>query len=112
MSFIISLLVTALIVFALANILPGVSIKNYGSAIILSIVLGILNAVIAPILHFFSFPIKLLTLGLFSFVITAVIILIASGIMGDRFKVNSFFHALIFGVVLAIVNSITNGLFF
>ncbi|MBO6212265.1 putative membrane protein [Algoriella xinjiangensis] len=110
MSFIINLLVSALVVFGLANILPGVSIKGYGSAIIVALVIGLLNAVVKPVLSFISIPVTILTLGLFSFVITAIIILLASAIMGDSFHVDGFWYALIFGVVLAIVNSIIGGM--
>jgi putative membrane protein len=110
MSFIINLLVSALVVFGLANILPGVSIKGYGSAIIVAIVIGLLNAVVKPLLNIISLPITVLTLGLFSFVITAIIILLASAIMGDSFHVDGFLYALLFGVVLGIVNSLVGGL--
>jgi len=83
MGFIINLLVSALVVFGLANILPGVSVKGYGSAIIVALVIGLLNAVVKPVLNFISLPVTILTLGFFSFVITAIIILLASAIMGD-----------------------------
>jgi len=106
MSFIINLLISALIVFALANFLPGVSISGYGSAIILAIVIGLLNAFVKPFLSIISLPVTILTLGLFSFVITAVIILIASAIMGDSFHVDGFWYAMLFGVILGIVNSV------
>ena len=110
MGFIINLLVSALVVFGLANILPGVSVKGYGSAIIVAIVIGLLNAVVKPILNFISLPVTILTLGLFSFVITAIIILLASAIMGDSFHVDGFWYALLFGIVLAIVNSLVGGM--
>lgn len=110
MGFIINLLVSALIVFGLSSILPGVSIKGFGSAIIVAIVIGLLNAFIKPILDFLSFPITFLTLGLFSLVITAIIILLASAVMGDSFHVDGFWYALLFGVVLGIVNSAIGGM--
>lgn len=102
MGFIINLLVSALVVFGLANILPGVSVKGYGSAVIV--------AIVKPVLKFISIPVTILTLGLFSFVITAIIILLASAIMGDSFHVDGFWYALLFGVVLAIVNSLVGGM--
>ena len=110
MGFIINLLVSALVVFGLANILPGVSVKGYGSAVIVAIVIGLLNAIVKPVLKFISIPVTILTLGLFSFVITAIIILLASAIMGDSFHVDGFWYALLFGVVLGIVNSIIGGM--
>ncbi|HEY4538472.1 MAG TPA: phage holin family protein [Faecalibacter sp.] len=109
MNFIINLLISALVVFGLANILPGVSISGYGSAIIVAIVIGLLTAFVRPILGILTLPINILTLGLFSFVITAIIILLASAIMGDSFHVDGFWYALLFGVVLGIVNSVVGG---
>lgn len=105
-SFIISLLVTGFLVFILAKILPGVSVESYGAAVGVAFVLGILNAIVRPVLAFLSFPITFLTLGLFSFVITAIIILLASAIMGKKFHVDGFLSALIFGVVLGIARAI------
>lgn len=109
MNFIINLLISALVVFALANLMPGVSIAGYGSAIIVALVIGLLTAFVRPILGILTLPINILTLGLFSFVITAVIILLASAIMGDSFHVEGFWYALLFGVVLGIVNSVVGG---
>ncbi|MGV0997570.1 phage holin family protein [Empedobacter falsenii] len=63
MGFIINLLVSALVVFGLANILPGVSVKGYGSAIIVALVIGLLNAIVKPVLNFISLPVTILTLG-------------------------------------------------
>lgn len=109
MSFIINLLISALVVFGLANVLPGVSISGFGSAIIVSLVIGFLNAFIRPFLSLISLPINILTLGLFSFVITAIIILLASAIMGNSFHVDGFWYAMLFGLILGIVNSIVGG---
>lgn len=109
MNFIINLLISALVVFGLANVLPGVAISGYGSAIIVALVIGLLTAFVRPILTILTLPINILTLGLFSFVITAIIILLASAIMGDSFHVEGFWYALLFGVVLGIVNSVVGG---
>lgn len=109
MNFIINLLISALVVFVLANVMPGVSIDGYVSAILVAVIIGLLNAIVRPILAILSLPINILTLGLFSFVITAVIILLASAIMGNSFHVDGFWYALLFGVVLGIVNSVVGG---
>ncbi len=51
----------------------GIEVKNFGTALVVALVLGILNALLGPVLRFFSFPLIILTFGLFSFVINAAI---------------------------------------
>ncbi|MCD7972146.1 MAG: phage holin family protein [Candidatus Azobacteroides sp.] len=92
-------------VYFTAWLLPGISVKSYGSAIIVAIVLGILNVILKPVLQFISFPITILTLGLFLLVINAIIILIA-GYIVTSFQVSSFWWALLFSIIVSIVTSI------
>ncbi|MDQ3291205.1 MAG: phage holin family protein, partial [Bacteroidota bacterium] len=84
-----------------------VTIAGFGSAILLAIVLGILNAIVKPILIALSLPITIVTLGLFLLVINALIILLADYIL-TGFSVNGFFWALIFSFVLSILTSIVD----
>lgn len=109
MRILINLLVTAVIVFLLANFLPGIKVDGFGSSIIVVIVLAILNFLVKPILQIISIPITILTLGLFLFVINALIIMLCGNIVGG-FHVDSFFPALLFSLVLSIVQSIVGGL--
>ncbi len=105
MSYIISLLITALAVMVTAYLLPGVTIKSYGSAIIVALLIGLVNMIIKPIMVILTLPITILTLGLFLFVINALMILLVSALV-PGFKVNGFIWALIFSIVLSFVNSI------
>lgn len=109
MKILINLIVTALIVFLLSKFLPGVSVDGFGSSIIVVIVLAILNFLVKPILQIISIPITILTLGLFLFVINAVIILLCSKMVGG-FHVDGFWAALLFSLVLSIVQSIVGSL--
>ena len=109
MRILINLIVTALIVYLLANFLPGVSVDGFGSSIIVVIVLALLNFLIKPILQLISIPITILTLGLFLFVINALILMLCSYLMGTSFEVDGFFPALLFSLVLSIVQSIVGG---
>jgi len=102
---IIKLLISALILIVGDYLFDSVSIDGFLYAIILAVVLGFLNSFVKPILKLFSFPLTLLTFGLFSFVITAVIILMADGIMGAHFETSGFLSALGFGVVIGLFNS-------
>ena len=110
MSYIFSLLITALAVVVTAYLLPGVTIKNYGSAIIVALLIGLVNSFIRPIMVFLTFPITILTLGLFLFVINALMIILVSKLV-PSFKVNGFLSALIFSIVLSIINSILHWIF-
>ena len=110
LSFIIKFIITAVLVFGLAQILPGVELGSIGNAAILLIVLGILNAVVKPILSILSFPITVLTLGLFALVINVLIILLADYLM-TSFNVHGFLNAFLFSTGLAIVNAVVGMIF-
>ncbi len=105
MKVIIKLLITAIVAYFLPKILSGVQVADFTSAIIFAVVLGLLNLIVRPILSLLSLPITILTLGLFSLVINALIILLA-----DRFtegiNVDGFWWALIFSVALSVITSI------
>ncbi len=105
MEFIIKVLVNALAVFISAYILKGVTIKNFLHAILVAIVLSIVNAIIKPILIILTIPITILTLGLFIFVINALIIMLVDFLLSG-FKVKNFWWALAFSIILSIINSI------
>lgn len=105
MKLIIRLLITAIVVFLLANWLPGVDVATYWTAIIVAVVLGLLNLIVKPILVLFTLPITVVTLGLFLLVINALIILLCDYLIGG-FEVFGFWYALLFSVFLSIIQSI------
>lgn len=104
MNFILKVLLTAVAVFALATILPGVEIASYGTAIWVAFAIAVLNMFVRPLLIFFTLPATIVTLGLFLFVINAVIILLAANLVGG-FLVSSFLSALLFSILLSIFRS-------
>jgi len=105
MNFVIELLVNAGVIFLLSHFLPTIIIRNYGTAILVALVVGLLNATIGAIIRF---PLNLLTLGLLSFfirlLVTAVVIKIADAILKD-FEIKGFSPALILALALAIDGS-------
>jgi putative membrane protein len=105
MNFIMRIIVTSVVAFGLSYILSGVHIDTFWTAIILSIVLAVLNAIVKPILVLLTFPITLVTLGLFLLVINAIIIKIADSLL-KHFSVDSFWWALLFSLLLSIVTSL------
>ena len=107
LGFILKFLLTAVLVYGLSRILPGVTLDGVGSAAVLVVVLGILNAVVKPVLSFLSFPINVLTLGLFSLVINVVIIKLADYLMSS-FDVHGFLNTLLFSLGLAVVNTVVD----
>lgn len=109
MNFLIRLIISTLAVLVTAYLLPGVYVENFMTAVIVAIVLGLLNVLVKPLLILFSLPVVLFTLGLFLIVINTLIILLADKFI-DGFKVNGFWWALLFSVLLSIVTSIFNAI--
>ncbi|HMC02120.1 MAG TPA: phage holin family protein [Flavobacteriaceae bacterium] len=109
MKLIIRLLLNALAVVILSKILTGVDVDSYTTAIIVAVVLALLNLVVKPILVIFTLPATILTLGLFLFVINAIIILLADKLI-DGFSVANFWIALLFSILLTILQSILHSL--
>lgn len=89
----------------IAYILPGVEVVNYGTAIIVALVLGLLRFIVKPILVFLTLPITVVTLGLFLLVINACIILMADYFVSG-FSVANFWWALGFSLLLSFLQSI------
>jgi putative membrane protein len=108
--FIIRLLLSAAAVFITAKVLSGVKVESYGEAIIVAIVLGVINAVVKPILVFLTIPITILTLGLFLLVINALMIMLVDRLM-KGFSVKSFWWAFFFSIILSLLNAILQSLF-
>ncbi len=109
MKFITKLLLTAFAVLVLSNLLRGIVVDNYVTAVIIAFVIAVLNMFVRPILIVLTLPVTILTLGLFLLAINAFIILMA-GKLVTGFYVNGFFTALIFSVLLSIFRSVLFGL--
>ncbi len=99
------ILLSAVAVMLIAYILPGVEVSDFWTAIIVAVVLGILQMIVKPILVFLTFPITVVTLGLFLLVINACIILMADYFVGG-FVVDGFWWALAFSLLLSFLQSI------
>lgn len=110
MNFILRLLISGIIVYVLSKILSGVHISDIGTAIIFALVLACLNAIIKPILIFLTLPITIVTLGLFLFVINALIILLAAKLM-NGIRIDGFWWALLFSIILSVFSSAINTAF-
>ena len=98
------ILLTAVAVIVLANILPGVAVSGYISAIVVAAVIAVLNMIVRPLLIFFTLPATIVTFGLFIFVINAIIIILADKLVAG-FTVSGFWTALLFSILLSIFRS-------
>jgi putative membrane protein len=99
------ILLTALAVVVLSKILPGIIVSSYITAIIVAVVISLLNMFVRPLLVFFTLPATIVSLGLFLFVINAIIILLAGNLVSG-FAVSGFFTALLFSILLSVFRSI------
>ena len=95
--------ISALVILVSAYLLPGVHIDGLTTALVVAIVLGILNVVIKPILFILTLPVTILTLGLFTFVINAFLILLTTKLV-PGFKVDGFWWALLYSVLISLIS--------
>jgi putative membrane protein len=110
MEILISWILSTLVILVVSYLLPGVLLTGFVSALIVSLVLGLVNAFIKPFLVLITLPINILTLGLFTLVINALLIMLVSYLV-PGFKVDGFWWALIFSVTLSITSWLLSLLF-
>ena len=110
MGFIVRILLSALAAMFTAYLLkPAVKVDNFVTALILALVLAVLNALVRPLLVVLTFPVTIVTLGLFLFVINALIILLAEKIV-PGFRVEGFWWAMLFSIIMAAVNYVLSNI--
>ena len=95
--------ITTVAILIGAYLLPGVAVRGIGAAIVAALVLGLINAFIKPILIILTLPLNILTLGLFTFVLNALLVLLTSAVVRG-FEVRNFWWALLFSLVFSIVS--------
>jgi putative membrane protein len=110
MHLLINWIITTAAILIAAYLLPGVAIRGLGAAIITAAVLGLINAIIRPVLLILTFPLTIVTLGLFIFVLNALLVLLTSAIV-PGFTVRNFWWALLFSLVFSLVSYLLHRLF-
>ena len=105
MKLIIEILLMGLAVLIGAYLVPGVVVNGYGTAIVAAVLIALANATIGTILRIFTFPINFLTLGIVSFIITVLMIMLVDNIMSG-FNTAGFWASAILAVVVALIKSI------
>lgn len=109
MKLIARILITALALLLVAQIIPGIEVGGLYTALVAAVILGVLNVLVKPILVILTLPITLLTLGLFIFVINALLFLFVASFV-DGFKVDGFFAAILGSVLVSVISTIGNKL--
>jgi putative membrane protein len=110
LSFLARWVITALSLMITAYVVPGIEVKSFGVALIAAVILGLVNAIVRPLLILLTLPLTILTLGLFIFVINAISFYLAAYFISG-FEIKSFFAALIGSIVISIVSGILNHFF-
>ncbi|MEO0898458.1 MAG: phage holin family protein [Bacteroidota bacterium] len=105
MSTIFTILASAISVMICAYFLKGVDVKSFGGAVVTAILIAIVNGTLGNVLNFFFAPVNWITFGLASAIISALMIQVVSWLYSG-FAVKNFWWALIFGIVLGIVNGL------
>lgn len=107
-------LLSAAALLFVAYVYSGVQVQSFGSALIAAFVIGLFNAVLRPVLVLLTLPVTVVTVGLFLFVINALMFWAAAGVL-DGFHVNGFAAALlgslIYSVMGLVIESALGGLF-
>lgn len=107
----IKLLLNAAALYTIAYLMSSVSFNKFKDALVVALILAIANVTIVPIIQFFTFPIRLLTFGLFNFIIDAALLyLIAYYLEGFRMK--NFWTALIMAFGVALLNALLFSIYF
>lgn len=107
MKIIVKLLLTTLTLLLVAEYVPGISIEGFYTALIAAIILGVLNIFVKPVLFILTFPITVLTVGLFVLVINATLFWFASSFI-DGFSVAGFWPAFIGSLIVTAVSTVGN----
>lgn len=108
MRFLIRLLINAAALWVAARLIPGISYEgDWLTLVLIALVFGLLNAFVRPILGLLTCPLQILTLGLFTLVLNAIMLLLTSAVsnaLGLRFDVAGFWPALLGSIVISVVS--------
>lgn len=110
MKIIVNWLILTIAIIVAAYFVPGVYVEGFTTALWSALVLGIINTLIKPLLIFLTLPINILTLGLFTFIINAILVMMAAAIVAG-FNITGFWTAIIFSIAISIVVYILNLIF-
>ena len=108
MNLLIRWIIISIVIIASAYAFSGIKVAGFFAALAAAIALGFVNAVIRPLVILLTLPINVLTLGLFTFVINAFLVMLVSGLI-PGFSVASFWWALLLSLIISIINNRNQG---
>ncbi|MGF7089342.1 putative membrane protein [Kroppenstedtia sanguinis] len=109
MGMIIRLLLNALAVLLAAQLIPQIEVEGFGTALLVALVLGMINTFIRPVIVFLTLPISFITLGLFIFVLNALLFWV-TGMLVPGFTVGGFIGALLGSILVSVISWLLNGI--
>ena len=101
------ILIIALAVIGASYFIPGISVDNYLTAILFALILGIINVLVRPLVMLLSLPIRLLTFGLFTLIVNALMFWLAS-VLVSGMNIDSFFSAFLGALIVGVVSWAVN----
>lgn len=110
MQIVIALILNALALLATAYIVPGFKVADFTTALLAAIVLGVVNTFIKPVLAYITQPITIVTLGLFAFVVNAVVLFIVAAVV-KGLTIDGWVPAILGAVVLSVVSTVLTSVF-
>ncbi len=102
-------IVSGMAIALTAAVVPGFRIRGFGTALIASLVIGLLNIFVRPVLVFLTLPLTLLTIGLFLIVVNAIVLRICAAFLDD-FEISNWFSAILGAIVLALADTLLHAL--
>src|SRR5579871_2776991 len=109
--FLLRVIINAIAIAITASVLPGIHVVNQdlGTLLVIGLVFGIVNALVKPILSVLTCPFIILTLGLFILVINGLMLLLTASLSGGRLIIDSFWWAVLGGIVMGVIGLILEG---
>lgn len=107
MKIIAKVLLSAVALLLVAELLPGVMVEGIYAAIVTALVLGILNVLVRPVLVILTLPITMITLGLFIFIINALLFWFTASFI-EGFEVSGFLSALLGSLIVSVISAVGN----
>ena len=111
MEFILTILINGVAIWAGSQLLRGVEVTDFSRALIIGLVVALLNATLGSFLDWISTPIRWITLGLFSLVVDAIVLMVADYFL-KGLKIKNFWWAVALAIVVGVVNGITHWVFY